>query len=183
MKINPEIELALENLPESVPKKDALCYIISIYFDCVSSTTSDVVKTNVSMLRVFELDGKNVHWNISLFGETDKKDSWDWVISEYRMMFYRVNKTRKGPKNSCITRMKKFFSENPEVRKDDVIQATKMYISNLDNPDYITSAHYFIFKGKGSTKTSLLEDWLENLEFYKEQTPSSDNEDLSISMQ
>ena len=41
--------------------------------------------------------------------------------------------------------MKKFFATYPDVRKDEVIDATVMYLQNT-NRTYVRNPHYFILK-------------------------------------
>ena len=56
--------------------------------------------------------------------------------------------------------MKKLFSEYPSIRKDEVIEATKLYIRNNDTR-FIRQSHYFISKGSGGDKTSDLITWID----------------------
>ena len=67
--------------------------------------------------------------------------------------------------------MKAFFIDNPEIRKEDVIGATKMYIQNLDNPKYLITSHYFITKGLGKDRVSQLEEWVEKYKLYINSVP------------
>ena len=82
-------------------------------------------------------------------------------------MFKEKNNSKGGHVTATTSRMKKFFSENAEYRKDDVITATRNYLANTDG-DYIRFPHYFISKGKGLDKTSDLLDWLERVEEERE---------------
>lgn len=56
--------------------------------------------------------------------------------------------------------MKKLFYENPDIRVDEIIGASKMYIRNTNNK-YIREARYFIYKGIGADKVSDLLTWIE----------------------
>ena len=160
MKINDEIIDRLEDA--DVPVNDGLSYLLSVYFDCVASTVTNTLIKKIHLTKILGLNkDKELVWNTSLFQDREKELPWKWVIDEYREMFKRVNEKRAGPKKASVTRMKKFFSESPEVRKDEVLGATKLYIRNLTSPHYITSAHYFISKGRGSDRVSGLEDWVD----------------------
>lgn len=182
MEINDEILNRLENI--SVPKEDALSYIISLYFGCVPSTTSEKVKVQVSMLGIYQIEKNAFLWNMPLFKHEIKDEGkWDWVINEYREIFKSIKSSRGGPKKSCVSRMKKFFSDNPDVRKEEIIAATKLYIGILDSKDYITSAHYFIYKGIGSNQVSKLEEWVEKYREHLKETQPSSEEDITNSMQ
>lgn len=105
-------------------------------------------------------------WNIPLFAEhQDLK--WDWVDLEYRAMFRKIRPDRAGTLASCTKRMKEFFKDNPAVRKDDVMEAVKLYMSEV-NSDYLQGADYFIKKGVGASATSKLTEYLERIALRKE---------------
>lgn len=172
MKINPEIKERIEEL--GIPVKDGVAYLLGVYFDTVPSTTSSVLVKQMGLTKILGLDeNKQLCWNIPLFSDVTQDDKWQWVIDEYREMFARVNPQRSGPKKSSVSRMKKFFKENPEVRKEDVIMATKGYIKNIIDPQYITSAHYFIYKGVGVNAVSGLEDWVDKYKAHLAKTGNS----------
>jgi len=160
MKINQEIISRIKEL--EIPINDGLSYLLSVYFDCVPSTTSRVLVKHMQFTKILGISNdKKLVWLVPLFQKSEIEEKWEWVTTEYRELFKNVNPKRSGPKSSSISRMKRFFRENPDIRKDDVIAATKMYIRNLDDSNYITSAHYFIFKGSGSNLVSGLEDWVD----------------------
>ena len=68
----------------------------------------------------------------------------------------------KGDKNGCLTKMKTFVKRNPEYTKEQIIEATRLYLfeRKLANWFMITSADYFIEKNG----VSMLAAELENLE-------------------
>ena len=76
--------------------------------------------------------------------------------------------------------MKKFFSENPDVRKEEVIGATTMYIRSTE-AKYIRLPHYFISKGVGSEKTSDLFNWIEKYRITH--APETGQRDISRNLQ
>lgn len=112
--------------------------------------------------------------------ESAASDKFSWV-GEFRDMFKRVNPDRWGTLSTCKERMKKFFSENPDVRKEDVLQATGLYLNNSDRR-YIMKSHKFIFDGVGTSRNSTLEEWLEKLESIKNSQISS-NQDVTDKLQ
>ena len=91
--------------------------------------------------------------------EVNSKDKFEWV-SNFRDLFKKVNIDRWGTLTTCKERMKKFFSENPEVRIDEVMGATELYLKNTDR-NFIMKSHKFIYDGFGSSKNSTLEEWIE----------------------
>lgn len=111
----------------------------------------------------------------------DSKDKFSWV-GEFRNLFKQVNPDRWGTLSTCKERMKKFFSENPEVRKEDVMEATVMYLNNTDFR-YIMKSHKFIFDGTGTARNSTLEEWLEKLEHVRNTQVSQNNQDITDKIQ
>jgi hypothetical protein len=53
--------------------------------------------------------------------------------------------------------MIKFFIENPSVRSDEIMAATKAYINTINDPKYLQRADYFIKKNGPDTQSRLLE--------------------------
>ena len=91
-----------------------------------------IKKINISRIVDRDYERKEIIWNVPLFGTQEVK--WSWVDTEYRKLFRDIRPDRSGTSISCLKRMKEFFRDNPEVRKDNVIAATKLYISELNNP-------------------------------------------------
>ena len=102
--------------------------------------------------------------------ETQSADKFKWV-SKFRDLFKQVNPDRWGTLSTCKERMKKFFSENPEVRVDEVMDATIMYLNNTDRR-YIMKSHKFIYDGAGTSRNSTLEEWIEKLREVSSNTQS-----------
>jgi hypothetical protein len=92
-------------------------------------------------------------------------------------MFGEINPDRRGTKSFVMSRMKKFFVENPTVRVDDIMGATKMYFRNVDNAKFLKSSHKFIMEGKGADRYSLLLEWVEKYQNWQK----ADKERNSIS--
>jgi hypothetical protein len=59
-------------------------------------------------------------------------------------------------------RMKLFFSENPHVRKEDVLEATTLYLRNVES-QYVKTAERFIYDGQGNYKMSMLSQWVDRV--------------------
>ena len=94
------------------------------------------------------------NWNIPLFNSDTIADEWAWVISEYRILFTKRRGDAGGTIASCVDKMKKFFAENPSVRKDDVMEAAKLYIKQTPDPKFLQKASYFINKNKTESRLS-----------------------------
>jgi len=96
--------------------------------------------------------------------EEKKFGPWVWVKTEYCSLFIAKNIEKGGYIKESISRMKKMFAANPEIRKEDVIGATKLYLSSTDSR-YIRYPHYFLKKGQGSSAVYEFLNWYEK---YKE---------------
>ena len=122
MVINPQIIDLVKRSPVSLAK--ARLYFLCQYFDIdIDNTTldaTDLVKLN--RLNITEKDHatNKLIWHIPLFAGEEIK--WGWV-AEWIDIFGDVNKARRGSIKTATDRMKKFFQENPEYRKEDVFNA------------------------------------------------------------
>lgn len=182
MKINPQIKSTLQEF--NIPVEDGVAYLLSVFFNCRPSYTPPLLIQRMNVTNILGLNAqREVVWHIPLF-EGDSQDKWDWV-KEWNELFGLINKKRKAPDKAVILRMKAFFAENPDVRKEEVIEATKYYFSTVSNSEYLISSHYFISKGVGRDRTSTLESWVEKYKQKMTDTPMSTGsaEDLSSKMQ
>jgi len=75
----------------------------------------------------------------------DAKDL-DKFITEYRTLF---PPTQRGDKKGCMTKMRRFLNSYPEYSEEQVLTATRNYISHMTrtgSKQFIRQAHYFIIK-------------------------------------
>jgi hypothetical protein len=164
--LNSEI---LEVLREyRVDKEEAKLYLLGIYFNIDTESISEITKKQVNALGIVERRyGENpsspntMVWKVPLFNE-EKDEAFAWIIA-YQDLFKNINPERKGTKAAVMMRMKKFFAENPEVRKDDIKAATLAYLSTVTDPQYLKSAHKFIYDGTGFNKVSMLGQYVEQV--------------------
>ena len=182
MEINQQIRDLLDSF--GINQEDGLSYLLSVYYDCRPSYTPTILIQKINATNILGIGAsRELIWNIPLFVtsvETDGK--WDWV-KLWNKSFGDINPKRRGTDKDCISRMKKFFAENPEVRKEDVVNATQMYFSSLTDRQYLISSHYFIYKGVGRDKLSALAGWVERYQQEMSEVPESSGDDLSIKMQ
>lgn len=161
MKINQEIFKLLEE--HDVDKNEGVLYLLSIYHNVESNCISEKTIRIVNNLGVVERDYKTntLIWQVALYEGQNVDSVWDWV-NQYRDLFASKNKERTGSKKTCVLRMKMFFAENPHVRKEDVLEATAMYLRTIE-PQYVKTAERFIYDGQGNYKTSMLTQWVERV--------------------
>jgi hypothetical protein len=166
MNINEEI---LEILTESrIHKDDAICYLLSLYYGYKPTYIPDEFKQRLNITNIYEEDKnkKDIKWNIPLF--EGQQTAFEWVKIEYCQMFKETNSTRGGNVREATARLKKLFAKNPDIRKDDVIGATRMYLMNTDS-NYIMNPHYFISKGDGADRTETIMNWIDKYRLAIEQ--------------
>lgn len=167
MKINEDI---IETLKEySIPTDDGISVLLSLYYGLSPSYIPDLLLKKVFITNIVEGDISSLTWNIPLFEDMVNKYEW---VKDYREAFRKKNKTRGGTLKACVERFKKFFFENPDVTVDEIKQATNLYLNSVKDYEYLTSAHYFISKGKGVDKINSLESWVE---IVKENNKKDDN--------
>jgi hypothetical protein len=180
MEINPEIKKVLKEFSKTIHYDDALGYLLAIYFNHRPTYIPDAVRLKVNATGIVEFDDKSKEykWRVPLFKGAET--AFEWVKTEYVSLFKEVNSERGGKAREATARMKKFFAANPHRRKEEIIEATKMYLMNTDSK-YVMFPHYFIEKGTGANKTYTLLDWLEKLDISKTETEG--RESVEITMQ
>jgi len=184
MTINPKIEEVLTDF--NIDVADGLAYLLSIYYNCKPSYTPPILVQKLNVTNILHFNGKELLWLVPLFEDEDKDTitdkKWEWV-NEIRDMFGIKNPARKGPKSAVLSRMKQYFAANPDVRQSDILGAVQMYLNQVA-PSYVTSTHYFIVKGNGPTKVSLLEEWVEKYKAWElTQIPIDNLKDVTSQMQ
>lgn len=181
MKINPQIPAILKEF--NIPENDAIAYLLSIYFNCRPSYTPPLLVQKLNVTNILGINSlKEIQWNIPLFEiDSVSKDKWDWV-KDWNDQFGYINPKRKGSLKTCVIRMKAFFAENPDVRKEEVLGATLLYFKSVTNREYLTTSHYFISKGVGKDRNSVLERWVEQYQEELSKVPTSTS-DITSKMQ
>ena len=161
MKLNPEIIKLLKEV--DVDLDESTLYLLSIFHDLSADCITDKTIRLVNNLGIVERDYKTntLLWHVALYENQNVDSVWDWV-NQYRELFATKNKERAGSKKTCVMRMKLFFSENPHVRKEDVLEATTMYLRTVE-PQYVKTAERFIYDGQGNYKTSMMSNWIERV--------------------
>ena len=180
MQINPQIKAVLTEF--NIPVEDGIAYLLSIFFNCRPSYTPPLLVQRMNVTNILGIDAnREVIWHIPLF-EQDSQDKWQWVL-EWNAEFKRINKLRKAPDKDVITRMKAFFADNPDVRKEEVIEGTNLYFKSLNSAEYLISSHYFISKGVGRDRTSALLGWIEKYREAISDTSANNVDDITTRMQ
>lgn len=147
-----------------IPTHDGLCYLLSLHYGLLPSFIPEVLEKKILATGIVTKDYENnvYKWNIPLFEETEIGFEW---IGEWMDLFKNVNPERRGVKADVLRRMKKFFVNNPAVRKQEVIDATKAYLLTLSSPMYCKKSHKFIYEMDGS---SMLKDYVNQLQEKKD---------------
>ncbi len=137
---------------------EAILYLLSLHFEIRNDCISDQVKSKVHSIGIVKQTSTGLQWTLPLFEGAET--AFEWVKTEYIPLFTAANREKGGHVKESTIRMKRFFAENPEIRKEDVIEATKMYIRETNDHTYLRLPHYFIFKGVGLDRVSDLNFWV-----------------------
>lgn len=178
--INQEVIKTIVNAKLDISTVDMVGYLLCMYYNLYPSYLPlQEMQEKAEGIGLIEIKTDIVKFLIPLF--KDNKDeideNWKWVEDEYIPLFKEVGKG--NPIREVLPRMKKIFANNPDIRKDEVIEATKMYIRNTITK-YIRESRYFIMKGVGVQQTSDLLTWIDN---YRKLNKPIQQRDLSRTMQ
>lgn len=161
MEINKEIKKILEQ--NNINVGSGTLYLLGVYheLDVHLIVPSDIIH-QVNLTKIVEKDFETdtIKWNIPIY--SGQQTAFDWV-SDWIIPFGRMNPERKGSVRDCVARMKFFFQQNPEYRKDDVYAARDAYLASVKDPKYLKSSHKFIYEGSGTHRTFPLLQWCEKL--------------------
>lgn len=125
---------------------DGKLILIALYFNLRPTFVPDDLKHKIFKLGLFTYDKskKEIKWKFDIFNTGEI----DW-LDEYRDLFKNVNKERKGDKKTVNNKLKKFMINYPTVTKEQIINATKLYLRE-QNPTYVMDSGYFIEKNGNS---------------------------------
>jgi hypothetical protein len=171
MQINPEIIQTLER--HNIEADEGLLYLLALFFDIKTDIIPEKTMKQVNFSRIidrsYEDEQRNeVVWNLPLFIGVTATDAWSW-IQDYRELFMGLRTNAGGSYSSCVEKMKKFFAANPDVRKEEVMEAADLYLEEFRYDTarltYMQNAEYFISKmnraAGTSAKSSRLEQYIE----------------------
>lgn len=155
----------------NISKKEGIPFLLAMYYGYHPDYFPERLERGVMATGILDKDDTGLIWNVDLFSDI-QNPGFSWVGAEYIPLFTSVGKARH--KREAITRMKKLFTDFPDVRKHEVMEATKMYLEQTE-PTYVRMPHYFIQKGTGGHRTRDILDWIDQ---YRESvSESSENTD------
>tara|TARA_R110000772_G_scaffold94797_1_gene192880 strand:- start:88 stop:621 length:534 start_codon:yes stop_codon:yes gene_type:complete len=176
--INPAILEILTKNPGRI--EDGIVYLLAKYYGFTPSYFPDELIARMNRTGIYFIDRSNsLQWKIPLLDGLDE-DNYTWVKTEYWTMFKPFGTDKQGNGNQCVRLMKKLFIEYPDIRKHEVIGATKLYLQST-NSTYIRRSHYFIEKGKGAEKTNDILTWIDA--FREKNHATTDVNDRTAQMQ
>lgn len=170
LEVNSEIrDILSRNL---IPIQDGISYLLCLYYGTVPSFIPQELERRVLATNIVTKDYKSddLKWNVGLFEEQETGFEW---IGEWMDLFKAINPERRGTKADVLRRMKRFFVNNPSIRKEEVFEATNNYLSSVSDPIYCKKSHKFIYEIDG---TSMLLDFVQNIETKKNNKISENDE-------
>lgn len=164
MHFNPEVIEALK--VHKIDRSQGILCLLAIYHNLEAETIiPPEVMQKVNHTHIVEKDynTNTLNWKLPLF-EGMEADAFDWVEDWIKPFGEIGGPSRRGTKKECIVRMKKFFADNPHIRKDNVYAARDLYFTT-EKPtrQYVKTSHKFIYDGAGAMKTSPLLMWCEKV--------------------
>jgi hypothetical protein len=158
-------------IKHNISVHDGLGYLMCLYYSISPTYIPKELERKILSTSIVTKDYEHdsIKWNISLFEETETGFEW---ISDWMDLFKSVNPERRGTKADVLRRMKKFFVNNPSIRKDEIFEATKIYLLSISSPQYCKKSHKFIYEIDGS---SMLGDYVEQLLERKGDTTFNDD--------
>lgn len=156
--INSEIKNILQQ--RNISLVDGVSVLVNLYYGLTPSYVPKelIQKVLASGIVNYDYTTKTVDWYVPLFDEQETNFEW---VTEWMDLFKAVNPSRRGTKKDCLIRMKRFFTNNPHIRVNQVFQATRQYLATIDNPMYCKMSHKFIYEQDG---TSMLLSYASNIE-------------------
>ncbi len=171
LEVNSEIKNLLKE--KSISIHDGVGYLLMLYYGISPSYIPEQLEKKVLAAGIVTKDysSDTIKWLLPLFEEQETGFEW---IGEWMDLFKAINPERRGVKADVLRRMKKFFVNNPSVRKDEVFVATQNYLKTISSPMYVKKSHKFIYEIDG---TSMLKDFVDQISTVKE-TAKRSREDI-----
>lgn len=89
-------------------------------------------------------------------------------IDEYRDLWKGLKPGAMGSLKACKENLLKWLKNNPENNFDDILKAASLYISKLNNVQYLKRADYFIYKKEHGVLNSTLDAYISDIDNYEE---------------
>lgn len=157
MDINKELTSALEKCNLGNPNT-TMAFLLCNYFNIdvqfkhdIKDDLLELSKRNI-ISRDITKSPFGITLNIPLFKEKIHEVKQEF-IDEYRELFKGIRIKSMGNRQDCIEKMKRFRETYPQYSEEDIIKATKYYISHTD-PRFTRYANYFIFKRENGIELS-----------------------------
>jgi|TARA_R110002020_G_scaffold148076_8_gene323925 hypothetical protein len=170
-KINPDVIDLLKEC--NVGVESGLGYLLCLANNFVPVYIPERLKQMVHSTGIVIYNKEGITWRMPLFKEQATEFGW---LEEWRELFKPFGTHNKNKKEVAL-KMKAFFSENPHIRVEEVMGATKMYVAHQIKEGYPRQPHYFITKGRGLDKISDLTTWVDE---YKESNTKNDDEGYTL---
>lgn len=88
-------------------------------------------------------------------------EGFNEFIEEYRILWKGLKAGSMGSPIACKDKMIRWMQENPNYSREDIIKSAKIYVSSLNNYQYLQAADYFIYKKDGKEESSRLSAFIE----------------------
>jgi len=158
----------------SVKSKDAAILLIYAIENGLNPACVFITETDVKALRKSNLVYVNKAGKLAInFKEIEldiaQKDV-DTYLDEYRQLWKGLFTGSMGTPDACKSKLEEWLAQNPQYTMKDIIKAAKFWIDNktkeVDNPNLIGQADYFVFKKVDGVQQSRLSSVIEEAKDY-----------------
>lgn len=147
----------------NIDETQGFIYLFCLEFGLDTEGLDAELKQKVHVSNVVKPVNTGIEWTYGGLFEKQVPEInkyFKWVEEEYIPLFKEVGKhiTPSVVKNTT-DRIIELFKERPDIRKEDVLNATKYYVS-VTNHKVIREPYYFIKKGVGKNAIRDVLTWI-----------------------
>lgn len=166
---------------KGIDPNEGLLYLLALHYrlefdrDKYGTMCDIIDRMNIFMI----LPSGDINWKHPVF--ENQVIEFEWVVTEF-LDLYKSRKLHNRNKRECTARMKWFFIKYPEYRKDDVLNATKLYLyeTRAREDKFIMKPMNFIKKGRGTEEHSELLSYVEQYKDLVKKKQEQENVSMDI---
>ena len=122
----------------------------------------------IEFLTIEGLDTTNKQVKVVKRSSRAINNDLDEFIEDFRLLWKGLKPGSMGSPIACRSKMERWMRENPKYTKEDVLRASKVYISSLNNYQYLQQADYFIYKKDAHGESSRLSAFIDESDIQTE---------------
>ena len=157
--INSDLDEILRKakLPISNTKAFLLCKFTGVKTPFITQKMEERIK----QLGLYTEDEVGITWNFKLLFHDYDSDAW---VNDYIRLFSDYHKLKWNDFYNTRKKLSDFLKKNPEFSPEEILLASKKYLSDLPASKYALSCVGFIRNGRGSKLLDCLRKMKKNKE-------------------